>query len=49
MSRIIIADDDPSIGRILRDRLKELGHDAEHVLDGVEALRLADSVDLILL
>jgi len=49
MSRIIIADDDPSIGRILRDRLKELGHDAEHVLDGVEALRLADSADLILL
>jgi DNA-binding NtrC family response regulator len=49
MSRIIVADDDPSIGRILRDRLKELGHDVEHVSDGVEALRLADSADLILL
>ena len=49
MSRIIIADDDPSIGRILRDRLKELGHEVEHVLDGVEALRLADSADLLLL
>ncbi|HEY4775562.1 MAG TPA: response regulator, partial [Xanthobacteraceae bacterium] len=29
--------------------LKELGHDVEHVRDGVEALRLADSTDLILL
>jgi len=49
MNRIVIADDDPNIGRILRDRLKELGHDVEHVLDGVEALRLADSADLMLL
>jgi DNA-binding NtrC family response regulator len=49
MSRIVIADDDPSIGRILRDRLKELGHEVEHVLDGIEALRLADSADLLLL
>lgn len=49
MSKIIIADDDPTIGRILRDRLKKLGHDAEHVLDGVGALRLADSADLLLL
>jgi DNA-binding NtrC family response regulator len=49
VSRIVIADDDPGIGRILRDRLKELGHEVEHVLDGVEALRLADSADLLLL
>jgi DNA-binding NtrC family response regulator len=49
MSRVVIADDDPSIGRILRDRLKELGHDVEHVSDGIEALRLADGADLILL
>ena len=49
MSRIVIADDDPSIGRILRDRLNELGHEVEHVLDGVDALRLADSADLLLL
>ncbi|WP_372525501.1 sigma-54-dependent transcriptional regulator [Piscinibacter sp.] len=49
MSRIVIADDDPNIGRILRDRLKELGHDVEHVPDGVEALRLADGADLLLL
>ena len=49
MTRIVIADDDPNIGRILRDRLKELGHEVDHVSDGVEALRLADSADLMLL
>jgi two-component system response regulator HydG len=49
MSRIVIADDDPGIGRILRDRLKELGHEVDHVLDGVEALRIADNTDLMLL
>jgi len=49
MSRVLIADDDPNIGRVLRDRLKEWGHDVEHVLDGVEALRLADGADLLLL
>ncbi|HXE47896.1 MAG TPA: sigma-54 dependent transcriptional regulator [Ramlibacter sp.] len=49
MSRVLIADDDPSIGRVLRDRLKELGHEVDHVLDGVEALRLADGADLLLL
>ncbi len=49
MSRIVIADDDPSIGRILRDRLKQLGHDVEQAADGVEALRLADNADLMLL
>ena len=49
MTRIVIADDDPGIGRILRDRLKELGHEVEHVPDGVEALRLADGADLLLL
>jgi DNA-binding NtrC family response regulator len=49
MSRILVADDDPGIGRILCDRLRELGHEVEHVLDGVEALRTADGVDLLLL
>ncbi|MDF2466451.1 MAG: zraR [Ramlibacter sp.] len=49
MSRILIADDDPNIGRVLRDRLKEWGHEVEHVLDGVEALRAADGADLLLL
>jgi len=49
MSRIVIADDDVNIGRILRDRLRGLGHDVEHVLDGVEALRLSEGADLLLL
>jgi DNA-binding NtrC family response regulator len=49
MSRIVVADDDPGIGRILRDRLKEFGHEVECVADGVEALRAADGADLLLL
>jgi DNA-binding NtrC family response regulator len=49
MSRVLVADDDPSIGRVLRDRLKELGHEVEHVLDGVEALRRCEGADLLLL
>ncbi|BEP38374.1 sigma-54 dependent transcriptional regulator (plasmid) [Variovorax sp. V59] len=48
-SHILIADDDPGIGRILCDRLRELGHEVEHVLDGAEALRAADRADLMLL
>jgi DNA-binding NtrC family response regulator len=49
MSRIVVADDDPGIGRILRDRLKEFGHEVEHVADGVEALRASEGADLLLL
>jgi DNA-binding NtrC family response regulator len=49
MNRIIVADDDPGIGRILVDRLLEYGYDAEHVRDGVEALRAAEGADLLLL
>jgi DNA-binding NtrC family response regulator len=49
MSRIVVADDDPGIGRILRDRLKERGHEVEHVADGVEALRASEGADLLLL
>jgi DNA-binding NtrC family response regulator len=49
MSRILIADDDAGIGRILCDRLKQLGYEAEHVPDGVEALHRADGADLLLL
>ncbi|HWT21346.1 MAG TPA: sigma-54 dependent transcriptional regulator [Variovorax sp.] len=49
MSHILIADDDPGIGRILCDRVRELGHEVEHVLDGAEALRAVDRVDLMLL
>ena len=49
MSRIVVADDDAGIGRILCDRLKQFGYEVEHVSDGVEALRLADGADLLLL
>lgn len=49
MSRIVVADDDPSIGRILHDRLKALGYEVTHVANGIEALRLADITDLLLL
>jgi DNA-binding NtrC family response regulator len=49
VSRVLVADDDPSIGRVLSDRLRQLGHEVEHVLDGVAALRAADSADLLLL
>ncbi|WP_168105819.1 sigma-54-dependent transcriptional regulator [Ramlibacter lithotrophicus] len=49
MSRIVVADDDPGIGRVLRDRLSDCGHEVEHVVDGVEALRVADGADLLLL
>jgi DNA-binding NtrC family response regulator len=49
VSRVLVADDDLSIGRVLSDRLRELGHEVEHVMDGVSALRAADSADLLLL
>lgn len=49
MSRVVIADDDPGIGRILCDRLKEMGHEVDYVANGVEALRIADGADLMLL
>ena len=49
MSRIVIADDDAGIGRILRDRLTQFGYEVQYVPDGVEALRLADGADLLLL
>jgi DNA-binding NtrC family response regulator len=49
MSRIVVADDDPGIGRILRDRLQADGHEVEHVADGIEALRASEDADLLLL
>ncbi len=49
MNRIVVADDDAGIGRILVDRLREYGYDAEHVRDGVEALHAAEGADLLLL
>jgi DNA-binding NtrC family response regulator len=49
MNRVVIADDDAGIGRILVDRLGGFGYEAEHVRDGVEALRAAEGADLLLL
>jgi DNA-binding NtrC family response regulator len=49
MTRIVVADDDPGIARILGDRLRDGGHEVDVARDGVEALRLADGADLLLL
>ena len=49
MNRIVVADDDASIARILSDRLRDAGHEVDVARDGVEALRLADGADLLLL
>ena len=49
MSRIVVADDDAGIGRILCDRLTQFGYEVEYGSDGVEALRLAEGADLLLL
>ncbi|MBI5277220.1 MAG: sigma-54-dependent Fis family transcriptional regulator [Burkholderiales bacterium] len=49
MNRIVVADDDAGIARILVDRLRDAGHEVEVARDGVEALRLADGADLLLL
>jgi CheY-like chemotaxis protein len=35
--RVLIAEDDPVSGRILRATLERLGHEAELVVDGQEA------------
>jgi DNA-binding NtrC family response regulator len=49
MNRIVVADDDAGIARILSDRLRDAGHEVDVARDGVEALRLADGADLLLL
>jgi DNA-binding NtrC family response regulator len=49
VNRIVVADDDAGIARILSDRLKDAGHEVEIARDGVEALRAADGADLLLL
>jgi DNA-binding NtrC family response regulator len=49
VSRIVVADDDAGIARILSDRLQDAGHEVEIARDGVEALRAADGADLLLL
>src|SRR5688500_16144406 len=49
MNRIVVADDDAGIARILSDRLRDAGHVVDVARDGVEALRLAEGADLLLL
>jgi two-component system response regulator AtoC len=49
MNRIVVADDDAGIARILSDRLRDAGHEVDVARDGVEALRLAEGADLLLL
>ena len=49
MSRIVVADDDAGIARIIGDRLTDAGHDVDIARDGIEALRLAEGADLLLL
>ncbi len=49
MARILVADDDPFIPRILQDRLRAAGHDVAIAKDGEEALALIDGVDVLLL
>jgi DNA-binding NtrC family response regulator len=49
MNRIVVADDDAGIARILSDRLRDAGHEVDVARDGVEALRMAEGADLLLL
>jgi DNA-binding response OmpR family regulator len=49
MNRIVVADDDAGIARILSDRLRNAGHEVDVARDGVEALRMAEGADLLLL
>jgi DNA-binding NtrC family response regulator len=49
MARVLVADDDPFIARILEDRLAALGHDVVIATDGAEALARAEDADIILL
>ncbi|MEZ0309256.1 MAG: sigma-54-dependent transcriptional regulator [Ramlibacter sp.] len=49
MNRIVVADDDAGIARILSDRLRDAGHEVDVARDGVEALRMAEGAELLLL
>ena len=50
MARILIADDSPSMLRLVSTALADAGHDVVAAPDGVQALRLArdQSVDLVI-
>jgi two-component system KDP operon response regulator KdpE len=49
MSRVLIADDDPGLRRVVRDAFERAGHEVEAAVDGNEALELfrAGAFDLI--
>ena len=48
-SRVLVADDDPFLRKILRDRLAKAGYLVDTATDGAEALELATSADIVLL
>jgi DNA-binding response OmpR family regulator len=45
MAKILVADDDPLLGELIRLKLESGGHDVVLALDGGAALELADSGD----
>jgi DNA-binding NtrC family response regulator len=51
LARILVVDDDPTIGKILRDRFRALGHAVDVAADGKQALACVDAEerDLLLL
>ncbi len=51
MTTVVVADDDPAIRKIVRDRLVAAGHVVEQAADGVEALAAVEhlSPELLLL
>jgi CheY-like chemotaxis protein len=51
LGRVLVVDDQPHVGQMLRDILTELGYAVKYVLDGAEALELVPvfQPDLVLL
>jgi DNA-binding response OmpR family regulator len=51
LGRVLVVDDDPHVGTLVRDVLSTLGYAVKHVLGGVEALELVAvfEPDLVLL
>jgi DNA-binding NtrC family response regulator len=51
LGRVLVVDDQPHIGQVVRDILTELGYAVKYVLDGAEALELVPvfEPDLVLL
>ena len=45
MSRILVADDEAAIRKVVRDALERTGHDVETAVDGEEAIGLFESGD----